>query len=99
MVTTVTRAWLYVRSCESVRIVVEGTDVAVYGPGPHFSHSRFPDEMDAVLYHGTVEDSLVRNGWTLEELQTDRRLGGNRRNALRTDGERRQGALRLVSRR
>lgn len=96
MVTAVSRAWLYVRSSESVRIVIDGGDVAVYGPGRHFSHSHFPDEMDATLQHATVEDALIRNGWILEELTTERRLGGDRRAAPRPAPERRWTALRLV---
>jgi hypothetical protein len=95
VVTATSRAWLYVRSQESVRIVTDGGNVAVYGPGPHFSHSRFPDEMDAVLHHAALEDALVRQGWTLEELTTERRSGADRRVSSR-GRDRRRSHLRLV---
>jgi hypothetical protein len=95
VVTAISRAWLYVRTHESVRIVLDGGNVAVYGPGPHFSHSRFSDEIDAAVHHAALEDALVRNGWTLEQLTTERRSGADRREAARrTRGRRRH--LRLV---
>ena len=71
---TTTRAWLFVRGPESVRIVIDGCSCAVYGPGPRFSHSRFGEEMDATLHQAAVEQSLVVNGWTLEQLTTERRV-------------------------
>lgn len=74
MTATSTRAWLYVRGAESVRIVIDGTAVAVYGPGGRVNHSRLGDEMDATLHQAAVEQSLVHDGWTLEQLTTERRV-------------------------
>ena len=67
------QAWLYVRGAESVRIVVEGTSVGVYGPGTQFSHSRFGEAMDATLHQAAIEQELVLDGWTLERFTTERR--------------------------
>jgi hypothetical protein len=96
VVTAVSRAWLYLRSDESVRIVVDGGHVAVYGPGLHFSHSHFSDEMDAVLHHAMLEEALIRDGWILEDLTTERRLNGDRRAKSRPMPDRRRSGLRLV---
>lgn len=68
-----TKAWLFVRGSESVRIVVDGTSVGVYGPGTRFSHSRFGEAMDATLHQAAIEQSLVLDGWTLERFTTERR--------------------------
>jgi hypothetical protein len=70
----ITRAWLFVRGAESIRIVIEGTSVAVYGPGRRVSHSDFREVIDAALHQASVEQSLVRDGWTLERLTTERRV-------------------------
>ena len=72
--TTDTKAWLFVRGSESVRIVVDGTSMGVYGPGGRFSHSRFGEAMDATLHQAAVEQSLVLDGFTLERFTTERRL-------------------------
>jgi hypothetical protein len=94
-VVTVSRAWLYVRGRESVRIVIDGTGVSVYGPGTHFSHSQFREEMDATLHHAALEEALVLEGFTLERLTTERRSGTDRRASTR-GRDRRRPTLRLV---
>ena len=68
-----TRAWLFVKGPQSIRIVVDGPSLAVYGPGRRVSHSEFGGEMDATMQQAAVERSLVRQGWTLERLTTERR--------------------------
>jgi hypothetical protein len=68
-----TRAWLFVKGPQSIRIVVDGPSLAVYGPGRRVSHSEFGGEMDATLQQAAVEQSLVRQGWSLEQLTTERR--------------------------
>ena len=68
-----TRAWLFVRGPESVRIVIDGTGVGIYGPGEHFRHATFPEELDATLHQAALEQELVLDGWTLERLTTERR--------------------------
>ena len=55
---TDTKAWVFVRGSESVRIVIDGTSVGVYGPGDRFSHSRFGESMDATLHQAAVEQTL-----------------------------------------
>ena len=87
-----TRAWLFVRGSESVRIVIDGTSVGVYGPGSRFSHSRFGEPMDATLHQAAVEQALVLDGWTLERFTTERRTHADDV----VDIERRQTPLRLV---
>jgi hypothetical protein len=69
----ITRAWLFVRGPESIRIVIDGTSVGVYGPGERFSHSTFTEALDATLHQAAVEQTLVLDGWTLEQLTTERR--------------------------
>lgn len=92
MSATTTRAWLFVRGPESVRIVIDGASVAVYGPGPRFSQSHFREEMDATLHQADVEQSLVLDGWTLEQLTTERRVP----QAQLPKGADRRGGIRLV---
>lgn len=72
--TSDTRAWLFVRGSESVRIVIDGTSVGVYGPGGRFSHSRFGEAMDATLHQAAVEEVLVQDGWLLDHFTTERRM-------------------------
>ena len=86
------QAWLFVRGSESVRIVIDGTSVGVYGPGSRFSHSRFGEAMDATLHQAAVEQALVLDGWTLERFTTERRA----ENQTITGAERRGSSLRLV---
>jgi hypothetical protein len=86
-----TKAWLFVRGSESVRIVIDGTSVGVYGPGNRFSHSRFGEAMDATLHQAAVEQTLVHDGFTLEHFTTERRS-----NADAVNIERRHAPLRLV---
>jgi hypothetical protein len=87
-----TRAWLFVRGAESVRIVIDGTSVGVYGPGGRFSHSRFGEAMDATLHQAAVEQVLVQDGWSLERFTTERRTHADDV----VDIERRHTPLRLV---
>ena len=91
-------AWLYVRGPESVRVVLDGTDVAIYGPGTRVSHSRFDYAIDAALHQATVEQSLVLDGWTLEALTTERRAPLHSSQHTAPAIERRRTALRLVPR-
>ena len=88
---TPTRAWLFVRGAESVRIVIDGASVGVYGPGPRFCHSRFGEAMEATLHQAAVEQTLVHDGWTLEQFTTERRSHSDA-----VSIERRQTPLRLV---
>jgi hypothetical protein len=67
------RAWLFVRGAETIRIVIDGTSVTVNGPGPRLDPRIFDDEMDATLFQAELERALVQDGWTLEELTTERR--------------------------
>jgi hypothetical protein len=90
-----TKAWLFVRGSESVRIVIDGTSMGVYGPGSRFSHSRFGEAMDATLHQATVEQSLVLDGWTLEHFTAERRSNGAAA-AATVNIERRHPPLRLV---
>lgn len=87
-----TKAWLFVRGAESVRIVIDGTSVGVYGPGSRFNHSRFGEPMDATLHQAAVEQALVQDGWTLEHFTTDRRAHAE----AVVNVERRHTPLRLV---
>ena len=87
-----TRAWLFVRGAESVRIVIDGTSVGVYGPGGRFSHSRFGEAMDATLHQAAVEQVLVQDGWSLEHFTSERRTHAEDV----VDVERRHAPLKLV---
>ena len=88
-----TRAWLYVRGERSVRIVVDKGSIAVFGPGDDFRRHEFADTMTAMLEHASIEQELVREGWSLEQMTTERRSGRDRRQGA--PRERRRG-LRLV---
>ena len=88
-----TRAWLYVRGDQSVRIVVDKGSIAVFGPGAAFRRHELADTMTAMLEHATIEQELVRDGWSLEQMTTERRSGHERRQTA--PRERRRG-LRLV---
>jgi hypothetical protein len=89
------RAWLFVRGPETIRIVIDGTSVAVYGPGIGVDPRTFGDDMDATLYQAELERALVVNGWTLEQLTTERRSHQPDIPAPRPH-ERRLSTLRLV---
>ena len=56
-----------------MRIVVDGTNIEIYGPADRFSHCRFTEDLDATLHQAAVEQSLVQDGFTLETLTTERR--------------------------
>ena len=73
---------------------MDGGSLAVYGPGEVFRHLHYDDDAAATLEHSTLEQQLVRDGWSLERMTTERRTGGDRRKAVRAD--RRRG-LRLVN--
>lgn len=88
-------AWLYIKGEESVRVVLEASSLLVYGPGPRFACSRFPDAMGAMLHHAQLQRELLANGFTHEPLVTDRRSGRDRRTQSR--GQDRRQILRLVS--
>ena len=90
-----TRAWLYVRGAESVRIVLEGRTVTIFGPGTRVADAQFAEEVEALLHQSALEQDLVRDGWSLEQLTTERRSGTDRRSRTGRGTDRR-GALRLV---
>jgi hypothetical protein len=92
-VATTTTAWLYVRGDQSVRIVMDGGSLAVHGPGDLFRRHAYDDRAAAMFEHDNLEQQLVRDGWSLERMTTERRSGTDRRKVPRTD--RRRG-LRLV---
>jgi hypothetical protein len=71
--TATSKAWHYVRGRDSVRIVIDGSEVMVYGPADRSSCSRFTAELDATLHQAAVEQALVLDGWTLEQMTTERR--------------------------
>ena len=80
------------RGSESVRIVIDGTSVGVYGPGSRFKHARFGEAMDATLHQAAVEQVLVEDGWSLEHFTTERRTHAEDV----VDVERRHTPLKLV---
>jgi hypothetical protein len=94
-VSATTRAWLFVRGPESVRIVTDGGSIGVYGPGTRVSHAQFGEAMDATLHQAAVEQSLVHDGWTLERLTTERRAASRPPAELRHPE--RRARLRLVA--
>jgi hypothetical protein len=93
-VTHDTRAWLYVRGDQSVRIVMDAGSLAVYGPGELFRSHRYHDDAAATLEHSVIEQQLVRDGWSLERMTTERRSGADRRKSERRSDRRR--AVRLI---
>jgi hypothetical protein len=87
-----TRAWLFVRGVESVRIVSDGTSISVYGPGDRFSQSTFSEQLGAALHQAALESALVMEGWSLEQLTTERRSPLQSAKPVRE----RRGPLRLI---
>ena len=73
---------------------MDGGSLSVYGPGELFCHQHYDDDAAATLEHSTLEQQLVREGWSLERMTTERRSGNDRRRTVRAD--RRRG-LRLIS--
>jgi hypothetical protein len=72
---------------------MEDGSLAVYGPGEMFRHHEYDDLVTATLAHSALEQELVRDGWSLERLTTERRSRDERRTQTRGD---RRGGLRLV---
>ena len=89
-----TRAWLYVRGTRSIRIVMDKGSLAIHGPGPLVRRQQFPDSVGATLEHTQLEQQLVVEGWSLEQMVTERRSGHDRRAVSR--GPDRRNGLRLV---
>jgi hypothetical protein len=89
-----TRVWLYVRSTQSVRIVLNGPVLTIYGPGDLQTRHEYADSITAMLEHSAFEKDLVADGWSLEQLTTERRSGIERRSTARGADRRRD--LRLV---
>jgi len=92
---TTARAWLYVRGNESIRIVVEDGSIDIAGPGAQRRRHECADDCDALLEHSALEQQLVRDGWSLERMITERRSGRERRSNTR--GQDRRRGLRLVT--
>ena len=92
MVTTA-GVWLYIRGNRSVRIEICDASLLVYGPGDQFRRHDYGDDVTARLEHSSLEQELVRDGWSLERMTMERRSGTDRR--ARTRGRDRRG-LRLV---
>lgn len=89
-----TRAWLYVRDGQSIRIEIREGSISVAGPGQLRRQQECGDNCAAMLEHSSLERELVRNGWSLEQMTTERRSGGERRTGTRGNDRRR--GLRLV---
>jgi hypothetical protein len=81
-----------VRGGQSVRVVVDNGSIAVFGPGDDYRRHEYADTMTAMLEHATIEQELVRDGWSLEQMTTERRSGHDRRKG----GPRERRRLRLV---
>jgi hypothetical protein len=75
--------------------VIDGTSVLVYGSGEGVDPHPFGDDMNAALYQAEVEPALVLDGWTLEQLTTERRPDPPDILVPRSP-QRRLGTLRLV---
>jgi hypothetical protein len=82
-----------VRGDSSIRVVMKKGSISVYGPGSSFRRHEYEDTAAATLEHSTLEQELVREGWSLEQMTTERRSGRERRGTV--SAERRRG-LRLV---
>jgi hypothetical protein len=74
--------------------VLHGGTLAVYGPGDLGSRHEYADSVAAMLEHSALEKDLVADGWSLEQMTTERRSGVERRSTPRATERRR--ALRLV---
>jgi hypothetical protein len=84
-----TRAWLYVREALSMRVELQDGTITVYGPGEQCRRLQFTDNVDAMLELSRLEQDLVHDGWSLEQMTTERRSGQDRRTASRGSDRRR----------
>ena len=89
-ISDVTWNWLYTRGRESVRIVVEGAHLSVFGPGTEERSETYDSEDEALFQQKLLEQRLILRGWGLDRLITDRRSGQERRDGSRGT-ERRRG--------
>ena len=85
-----TRTWLFVRGDRSIRFELRNGTLTTSGPGDHFHRTEFDDNVTAMLGLSQIEQALVRDGWSLEQMTTERRSGRDRRAATR-GGDRRRG--------
>jgi hypothetical protein len=74
-----TRAWLYIRDQESMRVEMRDGSLTLYGPGARLRTMEFADGAAATLAHLRLEQELVGSGWSLEQMTTERRSGQERR--------------------
>jgi hypothetical protein len=81
--------WLYTRARESIRVVVDGTKVVVFGPGDDETTQVCDTEDEALVQQKLIEQRLILRGWTFDRLITERRSGRDRRDGPR-EGERRR---------
>lgn len=79
-----------------MRIEIHEGSLAVFGPGDQFRRRDYEDDVVALLEHSSLEQELVRDGWSLERMTTERRSGAERRAGTRGRDRRR---LRLVAQR
>jgi hypothetical protein len=68
--------------------------LCTYGPGALFRRHECGDVAAATLEHSRMEQELVHDGWSLEQMTTERRSGLERRHATRGSDRRR--SLKLV---
>lgn len=94
-VRSTTRAWLYVRDLRSIRIEIRDGSITIAGPGQLLRRQEYGDNCAAMLEHSSLEHELVRHGWSLEQMTTERRSGQERRAGTRGTDRRR--GLRLVT--
>jgi len=74
---------------------MSGGSLTIQGPGAECRQQIYDDVAAAMFEQSSLEHQLVRDGWSLERMTTERRSGADRRASVRT--ERRRG-LRLVDR-
>jgi hypothetical protein len=68
--------------------------LAVYGPGDLVRHHSHGDDAASMLEQSRLEQQLVGDGWSLEQMTTERRSGADRRHRVRGDDRRR--SLRVI---
>jgi hypothetical protein len=87
--------WLYTNGRDTIRLsIVEHAAglfrLVIAGPGHRRKATEFSDTLSIVHQQGTIEASLLAQGYCLEDFATDRRRRSDRRAfTRRTERERR----------
>lgn len=79
-------SWLFIRQNETVRVFRPGPpylQLAIAGPQGHKRTLRFDREVDLQNFQRDHEQELMDDGWRLDGVDVERRVGQDRRSTPR----------------